>query len=222
MGEIGGELAESVEFFRLLLDAGDFADAVQQNGDAALGHGWDGGEHLGEERVGDIERPDGADCEAFAAVVLHAREGKLAGHGAGAADEESDVACMAAAHLNLAAEDEVHIVGRVVVAEENGAVGADALVAVGREPGVFLFGKAVELGDGAESGDDLRERRGLCGWAGKDWLICLIELLRGEQAFVAVHGGHLGSSFCLVRGFVSIFYVSIVTGVPYLHLVRLG
>ena len=37
---------------------------------------------------------------------------------------------MAAAHLYFAAEDEVHVVGRVVIAEEDGAVRSDALGAM--------------------------------------------------------------------------------------------
>ena len=221
MGEIRGELAESVEFFGLLLNARDFADAIKQHRDAALGHGRNRGEHLGEESVGDIERPDGADGEAFAAVVLHAREGKLAGHGAGAADEEGDVACAPAPYLDLAAEDEVHVVGRVVFAEEDGTVWADTLVAVGCEPGVFLFTQAVERADGAESGDNLGDRRGLCGWAGDYWLICLDERLRGKQAFVAVQVAISGAPSRLVRASSLLSYVSIVTGVPHLHLVRL-
>ena len=194
VAEVGGELAERVEFFRLLLDAGDLADAVKQNRDTALGHRRDGSEHLGKEGIGDVERPDGPDREAFAAVVLHAREGKLAGHGAGAPDEERDVACMTAAHLHLAAEDEVHIVGRVVVAEENGAVGADALGAVRREPQVLFLSEAVELGDGAERSDNFWDGCRL-GWrAGKDRLICRDNLLLREQTLVAVQGGHLGGA----------------------------
>ena len=55
--EIGGEFAEGGELFRLLLHARDLADAVEQDGDAALRHGGDGGEHLGKERLVDVERP---------------------------------------------------------------------------------------------------------------------------------------------------------------------
>ena len=42
VGQIAGELAEGGELFSLLLDAGDFAHAVKQGGDDALGHGGNG------------------------------------------------------------------------------------------------------------------------------------------------------------------------------------
>ncbi len=49
VGQIAGELAESGELFSLLLDAGDFADAIEQRGDDALRHGGNGLEHLRED-----------------------------------------------------------------------------------------------------------------------------------------------------------------------------
>ena len=51
--------------------------------------------------------------------------------------------------------------GGLVLAEEQARSSvADALGAVGGEPGVLLFGEAVERSDGAQGGDDLGQRRG--------------------------------------------------------------
>src|ERR1700733_5864567 len=198
MAEVRGEFAEGVEFFRLLLNAGDLADPIEQHGDAALAHGGDGGEHLGEQSVGNVERPDRTETEALTAIVLHTREGKLAGHRACTPDEQSDIASMTSAHLHLAAQNKVHIVRGVIVTEEDGAVGTDSLRAMSRKPCVLFFGQAIELSDGAESGDDLRDRRRLGWWSRHDGLVCLIERLRGKQTFVvAIQSGHLRGSFCL-------------------------
>jgi hypothetical protein len=91
VGEVGGELAEGGELLGLHLDAGDLADAIEQDGDAALAHGGDGGEHLREFFLGDVERPDVADGVAVAAVALHAGVGQDAGELADAGDEEGEV-----------------------------------------------------------------------------------------------------------------------------------
>ena len=50
MGQVAGQLAQGGELFSLLLDARDFADAVEQRGNDALGHGGNGLKHLREER----------------------------------------------------------------------------------------------------------------------------------------------------------------------------
>ena len=155
VGEVGGELAEGGEFFRLQLHAGDFADAVEQDGDAALRHGGDGGEHLRELGFGDVERPGVADAVAVAAVALHARVGKQAGELADAGDEEREVAALVAADVDLPGEQDVHAGGRIAFAEEHGS-GADfAFDAVLRDPEVFLVGEAVEGFDLAQGRDDL-------------------------------------------------------------------
>ena len=66
MGEVRGQFAESGELFRLLLHAGDLADAVEEDGDAALRHGWNGGEHVGEHLHGDVDGPERANGVAVA------------------------------------------------------------------------------------------------------------------------------------------------------------
>ena len=88
VGKISGQLAEGVELFGLLLEAGDFADAIEQNGDAALPHRGHRAKHLGKHLAVEIERPDIGDDVSVSAVGLHAREGKQAGDLAGAANEE--------------------------------------------------------------------------------------------------------------------------------------
>src|ERR1700728_3587835 len=122
---------------------------------------------------------------------------------------------MTSAHLHLAAQNKVHIARRVVVTEENCAVGTDSLRAMSREPRVLFFGQAVELSDRAESSDDLRDGCRLGRWSGHHGLVCLIERLRGKQTFVvAIQSGHLRGAPSAVRRIVSVVYVSIVTGVP--------
>ncbi len=59
---------------------------------------------------------------------------------------------------NFSAEDDVHVEGGFVFAEDERTVGTDALCTVGGEPGVLVAGEAVELSDGAEGRDDLRQR----------------------------------------------------------------
>jgi hypothetical protein len=59
------------------------------------------------------------------------------------------------ADVNLAAEDEVEVGCGLIFGEEEVAVGCDALGTVGSDPAVFVFGKSLELDDGAECGDDL-------------------------------------------------------------------
>ena len=72
MGEVSGELAEGGELLGLLLHAGDFADAVEEDVDAALAHGRDGCEHVVEKRFVDVEDPDGSYGVSVASVALHA------------------------------------------------------------------------------------------------------------------------------------------------------
>ena len=48
VGQVAGELAESTKLLCLLLDAGDFADAIEERRDHALPHGRDGENHLVE------------------------------------------------------------------------------------------------------------------------------------------------------------------------------
>ncbi len=88
MREIAGELAECVELFGLLLQAGDFAHAVEQDGDAALRHRGNGSQHLREDGLWKVESPCVGNDIAVAAVGLHAREGQEPGDLSGAADKE--------------------------------------------------------------------------------------------------------------------------------------
>ena len=76
VGEIAGKLAQRTKFFRLLLNARDFADAVKERGDNPLGHGRNGFEHRREVGVVDGEGPDGGNGDALAAECLHARKGE--------------------------------------------------------------------------------------------------------------------------------------------------
>src|ERR1017187_6096953 len=55
--QIAGKLAQSVEFFGLLLNAGNFAHAVKQGGDYPLAHGWNSLQHLRENRLGNQQGP---------------------------------------------------------------------------------------------------------------------------------------------------------------------
>jgi hypothetical protein len=163
VGEIGSEFAEGGEFFGLLLHAGDLADAVEQDGDAALSHGGDGSEHVGEELFREGESPCGTDGEAVSSPGFHSGERKFSSHLASATDEEAGRTGVAPANLDLAGEDDVHAVAGASLQEEEGAVCADEFGAMGGEPGVVLVAEAIEGWDGAEGFDDSWERRGLGG-----------------------------------------------------------
>ena len=158
--QIAGELAEGGKLFRLLLDARDLADAVEERGDDSLGHGGNGREHLREERAVDEQRPHGRDGESLAAVALHAREGQHAGHLSGAADEERHRAAVLAAHVNLALEDEDHVLGRSAFFEQDVAGIGHVFLAVTGEPHAFLEGQAVEGADVLEGVGDFFGRCG--------------------------------------------------------------
>ena len=121
MGEVGGELAERGELLGLHLHAGDFADTVEQDGDAALSHRGNRGEHVGELLFGDVERPGVADAVAVSAVALHTGVGEKTGELSEAGDEEGDVAALGAADVDLAAQQNVHAGRRVALPEEEDA-----------------------------------------------------------------------------------------------------
>ena len=86
--EIASQFAQGSELFSLLLDAGDFAHAIEEGGDDALRHGGNGREHRRKLGFIDKQRPYRSNGEALAAVELHAREGQQARHLPGAADEQ--------------------------------------------------------------------------------------------------------------------------------------
>ena len=161
--QISGQLTESRELFSLLLNARDFADAVEQRGDNALRHGGDGREHFRENRAMNQQRPDRRDGESLAAVALHAREGQQAGHLPGAADKQRHGAAVLAAHMNLAFEDEDHVLGRSAFLEENVARIGDVFLAVTREPQTIFKRKAVERADVIDGFRDFFKRRGSGG-----------------------------------------------------------
>src|SRR5215470_5203360 len=98
MRQVCSEFAESVELLGLLLHARDFANTVEHRRDTTLRHRRDGGEHLGESALVNLEGPAWADGIAVATVTLHTRVGKFAGHLARATDPESDGASVMAAH----------------------------------------------------------------------------------------------------------------------------
>ncbi len=105
VGEVGGELAQCAEFFALLLDAGNFANAVEEGGDDALAEGGDGGQHLRKYGFVKDEAPTLLCGESLASVTGHARVGEQAGHLAAAADEEGHGAGARTADVELALED---------------------------------------------------------------------------------------------------------------------
>ena len=108
----------------------------------------------------DVEDPDGTDAAAVRAPGLHAGVGQLSCDRRGAAYEACDGAGLSPVRQNFAVEDDVEVEGGLVFAEDQGSVGTDALCAVSSEPGVFGIGEAVELHNGAEGRDDLRQWRG--------------------------------------------------------------
>ena len=118
VGEIAGEFAEGERFLRLLVHAGEVADAVEEERDATLPDGRNGDEHCREEVLVDVEYPDGTGAEGCSAPGLHAGVGELAGDESSAAHEESDGAGLAAVHVDLTAENEgevmrgLHLRGR--------------------------------------------------------------------------------------------------------------
>src|SRR5271155_5337213 len=57
MRKITGQLAEGVELFALLFEAGYLADAIEQHGDAALSHRRQRAQHLGKDLPVEIESP---------------------------------------------------------------------------------------------------------------------------------------------------------------------
>ncbi len=76
VGQVAGQLAQSIQLLGLLLQAGHLADAIEQDGDAALRHGGDGRQHLGKHFAIDLQAPDVGGGKAVAAEGLHAGEGQ--------------------------------------------------------------------------------------------------------------------------------------------------
>ena len=171
--QVSGELAERGKLLRLHFHARDLADAAQQNGHAALGHGRDGLQHVGENVFGNFQDPDVADGVAGAAVPLHARVGEQAGELAGTGDKEGDGAAGGAPDVHLSAEHDAHGRGRCVLVEENGAGAGLALYSVTREPKVFIVGETFEGPDAAQGLCDLMGRGGDRRRGGRDFQLKL-------------------------------------------------
>src|SRR5208282_2420223 len=121
MRQIAGQLAQGVELFALLFEAGDFADTIEQHGDAALPHGGDGEQHFGEDLPVKIESPCVGDDKAVSSMRLHAREGKEPGDLSGPADKESSGGASFAANVNFTLEDNTHFRGGLAFMEERGS-----------------------------------------------------------------------------------------------------
>ncbi len=186
MGEVGGELAEGGQLFGLHLNAGDFADAVEQDGDAALRHGRDGGQHLGKQFSGDVERPDLADGVAGAAVAFHAGVGQQAGDLAHAGDEEGDVAALRAADVHLAAQHDVHPHGGVAFAEHQGIRVRLCARGRARRARDSLGPPCLERGNLAQGGYDLGDRTSaLRGETARRLLFDLGSCLHGFRVYLA-------------------------------------
>jgi len=97
-----------------------------------------------------MSSPRRAKWQILPAVGLHAREGKHAGHLSGAADEQGHGSAVLAAHMNLAFEDEHHMLGRSALFVEDVAGAGDHLGAVAGEPEAVFEGQAVERADAVE------------------------------------------------------------------------
>ncbi len=154
MGQVAGQLAEGGELFGLLLDACDLADAVNEGGNHALGHGGNGLEHLGEQRLVNEQRRDRGDGKSLAAGGLHARKGQQAGDLTGASDEQGHGTAMLTADVNFALEDEDHVLGGRAFLEENVAGVGCVFLAMCSEPEAILDGQSVQGPDAIEGGRD--------------------------------------------------------------------
>jgi len=163
VGKIAGEFAEGAEFFCLLLDAGDFANAIQKCGDDTLSHRGNSLEHCRELVLVDEKSPDRADCEPLSTGGLHARERKQAGHLPGAADEELHGPTALAADVDLSFEDEDHAVGRLALFEEDVAGLRNDLFAMLRKPETIFERKTLERSDALERSRDVLSGR----WTGR-------------------------------------------------------
>ena len=143
MRQVAGQLPQSRELLRLLLNASDLAHAVEQSGDHALRHGGDGRQHLRKKRAVNQQDPHRGNGESLAAVALHARKRQKAGHLSGAADEKRHRAAVLAAHMNLAFEDEHHVLGRSTLLKQNVTGAGHKLLAMAGEPEAILGRQAV-------------------------------------------------------------------------------
>ena len=168
MGQVARELAEGGELFSLLLDAGDFANPVEEGGNDALGHGGNGLKHLREEGLGDEERPEGRDGESLSAVAFHAGKGEHTGHLPGAANKQGHGSAVLAADMDFALEDEDHVQDRRAFFEEHIAGVGDKLLAVAGQPEAVFQGQAMKGDDAVEGFGDFIDRGGR-GRRGDGW-----------------------------------------------------
>jgi len=82
----------------------------------------------------DQQSPDRADSVALASVALHARERQYAGHLPGAANEQRHGTAVLTPHMDLALEQQDHVLGRGAFFKESFALTGDALLAVAGQP----------------------------------------------------------------------------------------
>jgi hypothetical protein len=108
----------------------------------------------------DQQPPDIGDGEALASRDLHAREGKQAGHLAGAADEQGHGSAVLAADVDLPFEDEDHVFGGRVLFIEDFAGFGDHLSTMRGKPHAVFEGQSMQWADVVESGCDLFGRSG--------------------------------------------------------------
>uniref|UniRef100_E6QI92 Uncharacterized protein n=1 Tax=mine drainage metagenome TaxID=410659 RepID=E6QI92_9ZZZZ len=163
VGEIAGELAEGGEFFALLLDASDLADAVEEGVDGALAERGDGLHHLREHGFVEQERPDRLDGEALATVACHAGKRQEAGHLSCASDEERHRTGALASDVDFALEDEDHLLGGHAFFKE-GVAGLDAyFLTMTCQPLALTVAEAVERDDVIDGFGDLEELGRLVG-----------------------------------------------------------
>ena len=141
--KVAGQLPQSRKLFGLLLDAGHFAYAVEQRRNHPLCHGGNGRHHLRKKRAVNKQEPYRRHGESLAAVAFHPREGKHSGHLSGTANEECHRATMLAAHMDLALENEYHVLRRCSLFKQNVAGVGSHLSAVMRKPEAFFESKAI-------------------------------------------------------------------------------
>ncbi len=133
-----------------------------------------------------VESPKGTGSETICTPGLHARIGELAGNPRCSANEERDWAVVAAADVNVTPQEEIEMTGRLTFGEDDGTVGADALGGVRGNPGVLVFGEAIELGNGAQCRDDLGHR----SWLQRRSSVDVAALGGGAHLNIQSIGGH--------------------------------
>jgi hypothetical protein len=123
-----------------VLNAGILANPVDQCTNAPPAHGGDGSEHFGKEIFVDIENTDGLSADPIAPIALHARVRQQAAGLTSAAHENSGWSLVATTDLNLASQNEGHVVDGLSLAKDQHVPLGYTLDAVHCEPGVLFVG----------------------------------------------------------------------------------